>query len=115
MPQGPHGNISHAELEKREQRRLFLLKFRAMHDVNGMTWADCASVYESETGKPITGDILRLKVKRAARNAGYVQISEFPEKIVVSVFELSFFGCVWCAIRRFFDKFRGFRHKKGGK
>jgi len=105
--------FSHASLEKRELKRLFILKFRAMHDVNHMTWDDCASVYESETGEPISGNKLRLKVKRAAKDAGFVHISEFPEKIVVSVFELSFFGCFWCAVRKFFAKIGDFWRKTG--
>lgn len=110
-----HRLFSRVSLDKREQKRLFLLKFRAMHDLNHMTWDDCAAVYESETGKPISGDHLRLKVKRASKDAGFVRVSEFPEKIVVSVFELSFFGCFWCAIRKFFTKIGGFWNKKGEK
>ena len=104
--------FSRASIEKKEQKRLFLLKFRAMHDVNRMTWADCATIYEAEAGKPISGDRLRLKVKRAEKDAGFVRISEFPEKIVVSVYELSFFGCFWCAVRKFLTKIREFFVKK---
>lgn len=87
-----------------DKNRLFLLKFHAMHEVDHMSWNDCAFVYEAETGNKISPDSLRLKVKRAVKSQKMFRITEFPEKIVVSVYELTVFGCVWCAIRQFFSK-----------
>lgn len=96
--------LSDLFITERERRRDFLLKFNGMHECCRMSWDDCAAVYEAETGDRITGDALRLKVKRAVENAGFVRITEFPEKIVVSVEELSLQGCIWCSIRKFFTK-----------
>ena len=103
--------FSSRTIERRDAKRLFLLKFHAMHEVNHIPWSDCAAMYEAETGEAVTEDQLRNRVKRAVMDAGFVKISEFPEKIVVSVFELSFFGCVWCAIRKFFSKIGRFSQK----
>lgn len=96
--------ISDVFITERERKRDFLLKFNGMHECCNMSWDDCAAVYEGTTGRKITGDALRLKVKRAIEDAGFVRVTEFPEKIVVSVNELTLQGCVWCAIRRFFTR-----------
>lgn len=111
----PTRPLSREAIDRHEKKRLFLLKFHAMHTVNRMPWPDCAAIYEAETGEPITGDVLRLRVGRAVRDAGFVRVVEFPEKVVVSVFELTFFGCAWCAMRRFFSKIGNFWRKKPEK
>lgn len=103
--------FSRAVIDRHEKKRVFLLKFHAMHEVNHMPWADCAAIYEAETGEPVTEDQLRLRVKRAVRDRGFVRVSEFPEKVVVSLYELTFFGCVWCSFRKFFTKIRDFFQK----
>lgn len=94
-------------ISERERRRDFLLKFNGMRECCGMSWDDCAAVYEAETGRRIAPDALRMKVRRAVENAGFVRITEFPEKVVVSVQELTLHGCLWCAIRRFFTRIFG--------
>lgn len=106
--------LSDVFITEREQKRDFLLKFNGMHECCHMSWEDCAAVYEAETQERISGDALRLKVKRAVENAGFVRITEFPEKIVVSVQELTLHGCVWCAIRKFFTRLFGSMGKKKG-
>lgn len=99
---------SNVAIDKRERRRIFLLRFHAMHTVNKMPWSDCAAVYEAETGEKITDNQLRLRVKRAVEDTKFVRVVELPKKVVVSVFELTFMGCVWCAVRKWFTKVRGF-------
>lgn len=91
-------------ITERERKRDFLLKFNGMHECCNMSWDDCAMIYRDMTGHKISADALRLKVKRAIKDAGFVRVSEFPEKIVVSVQELTIHGCVWCAIRKFFTR-----------
>ena len=98
-------------ITERERKRDFLLRFNGMHACCRMTWGECAAVYESETGEKIRPEALRSKVRRAVRDAGFVRVTEFPEKIVVSVQELTVRGCFWCAIRRFFTKIRKFLSK----
>jgi len=105
---------SNIAIDKREQRRVFLLKFHAMHTVNNMPWSDCAAAYEAETGERITDDQLRLRVKRAVEDTTFVRVVELPKKVVVSVFELTFAGCVWCTIRKMVTRIVNlFRREKG--
>ena len=92
--------------ERIERRRDFLLRFRAMHDVCGMTWADCAAVYEKETGRPIKENALRKKVARAVGMDKFVHVYELPTKIVVSASELTFRGCVMCSLRRTWNRIK---------
>lgn len=108
----PHRAMSRATIERHEKKRLFLLRFHAMHAVNHMPWPDCAAIYEAETGEAISGDVLRLRVNRAVRDAGFVRVVEFPDKIVVSASELTFFGCALCVMRRFLEKIGDFWRKK---
>lgn len=99
--------LSSATIDRHERKRVFLLKFHAMHMINKMPWSDCATVYEAETGESITDDQLRLRVKRAVEDTKFVRIVELPKKVVVSVFELTLVGCVWCSIRKWITKIRG--------
>lgn len=99
-------------ITERERKRDFLLKFNGMHECCNMSWDDCAAVYEEMTGSRISADALRLRVKRAVEDAGFVRITEFPKKIVVSVQELTIHGCIWCAIRRFFTRLFGRKTSK---
>jgi len=105
--------VSDFFITERERKRDFLLKFNGMHECCRMSWDECAHVYGEETGDRIGPDALRKRVRRAVRNAGFVRITEFPEKIVVSVQELTVRGCIWCAIRRFFSKIKA-RFTKNG-
>jgi len=103
--------VSDVFITDRELKRDFLLRFNGMHRCCRMTWGECANVYEHETGEKITSEALRSKVRRAVRDAGFVRVTEFPEKVVVSVQELTVHGCIWCAIRRFFTKIMRFLTK----
>lgn len=96
--------LSNIKITEREKKRIYLLKFHAMHTVNRMPWSDCAVVYEAETGEKISDDQLRLRVKRAVHDTKFVRVTEFPKKVVVSAFDLTITGCVWCAIRKFITR-----------
>jgi hypothetical protein len=97
-------NLSNSEMLKREKERLFILKFNAMHEVCKMSWRECANVYEEETGVHLTASALRHRARRALQNTKYVTVTELPHKVVVSVHDLTLFGCICCAVRRFFSK-----------
>ena len=103
---------SNVAINRREPRRIFLLKFHAMHVVNHLPWPDCAAVYEAETGERITDDQLRLRVKRAVEDTTFVRVVELPKKVVVSVFELTLVGCIWCSIRKWVTKVKGLFRRK---
>ena len=95
----------------REKKRDFLLKFNGMHKSCHMSWKECAYIYEQETGKHISPDALRNKVRRAIKNRDFVKITEFPRKIVVSVQELTLGGCVVCWIRKMATKIANYVKK----
>jgi hypothetical protein len=98
-------------ITEREQRRDRLLRFNGMHRCCKMTWDECAHVFSEENGENLTGEALRKRVKRAVDDVKFVRITEFPKKIVVSAFDLTLSGCIWCAIRKFFTKIRNFCKK----
>ena len=94
--------------------REFTAKFHAMHEVCRMSWSDCAAVWEAETGERVTPQALRLRAKRAVFGSGHVRVTELPDKVVVSMSELTVGNCVLCAIRRLWERAKAWFRPHGG-